>query len=231
MDINTINKNIAFLQNHPCIAALGRVGSSMCHASVSDGGMVWREEILSQFRRYIELIAQWNALSGLVSPQDMSCLAERHFLDALSLVPYVAAGNPGDRLLLDIGSGGGFPSIPIKLALPAIGVTLVERNTRKAAFLEMVAGALGLKDVSILHGEFPAVRPDRVPSHVTARAVEKPKRILKSLRGYLPTETSYLCQFRSPETVLGPMFHVERIEDEWTHQGWRRGSLALVRRK
>jgi 16S rRNA (guanine(527)-N(7))-methyltransferase RsmG len=216
---------------HPCLSTLAKVLSPDVLKIESNGCPTWSEEVIDQFRLYIDMIAKWNDSSGLVSAQDLAHLAERHILDALSLASHVAEPGKTRNHLFDIGSGAGFPAIPLKLAIPKLEVTLVERSTRKAAFIEMVILALGLKDVRILHGEFPVVTPAETPQWVTARAVEKPERLSKGLRGYLSGDTVFLCQFRNPETIIGPMFHVEHIEDEWTRQGWRRGSLSLVKRK
>ena len=69
-------------------------------------------------------------------------------LDALALVPLLAEIGPGGRLV-DVGSGGGLPGIPLALARPDLGVTLVEATQKKAAFLSAAAGALGLANVSV----------------------------------------------------------------------------------
>jgi len=176
------------------------------------------------------MIKKWNSSIGLVSPHDIPYLVDRHVLDALSLMPFVARAAARQNRVLDIGSGAGFPSIPIKVMFPELDLTLIERDARKATFLTWVITALGMEGIRVLEGQFPDVAPDEAPCCVTARAVEKPEKILRSLRKYLSTETLYICQFRNPERVLGSMFHVEHVEDEWTRQGWRRGDLSLVRR-
>ncbi len=222
---------IDILCGHPCLPTLAHILSPEILKVESNGRAVWSEEVVAQFSLYIDMIEKWNVMSDLVSTRDVAHLTERHIVDALSLAPYLADTGGIRNRLFDIGSGAGFPAIPLKLAIPQLEVTLVERTTRKVAFLEMVTVALGLKDVQILDGDFPVATPDKTPHWVTARAVEKPERLSKGLRGYLSSDTIFLCQFRDPEALLGPLFHVEHIEDEWTRQGWRRGSLSLVKRK
>ena len=71
----------------------------------------------------------------------------KHFLDSLAVLPYLDPEGP----LLDVGSGGGFPGLVLKLACPGLPVTLVEARSRKVGFLEEVRRKLGLAGLTILH--------------------------------------------------------------------------------
>ena len=150
-----------------------------------------------------------------------------HVADSLSLVPYM----PERGLLLDIGSGGGFPAIPLKIVRPGLDVVLVERSSKKVGFLRKVIGALGLKGVKLVEGEFPVCCRDLRPDVVTARAVERGNKVLRQIAKFLPERARFLCQSGDPEGKLGEMFHVEHVEDGWSWQGLRRGELYIVTRK
>jgi 16S rRNA (guanine527-N7)-methyltransferase len=93
-----------------------------------------------------ELI-KWNAkvnLTAITAPEEV---LEKHFLDSLAVLPEVE----GAASLLDLGAGAGFPGLPLKIARPALGVTLVDAVGKKVGFLKAAIAALGLKEARGLH--------------------------------------------------------------------------------
>jgi 16S rRNA (guanine527-N7)-methyltransferase len=99
-------------------------------------------------RRYVELLQRWNRHISLTSLEDTREILERHFGESLFAV-HAAPISHGR--LADVGSGGGFPGIPIKMAVPEVDLVLIESNARKAAFLSEVTRILGLAGVSIIN--------------------------------------------------------------------------------
>ncbi len=100
---------------------------------------------LDQFLTYLDLLLKWNRrinLTALRSPDD---IITRHFLDSLLLLPHL----PETGRLLDIGSGAGFPGLPLKIARPGLSVDLVEATTKKASFLKEAVRRLGLSGVNV----------------------------------------------------------------------------------
>lgn len=186
---------------------------------------------LDHLQQHLSLVRQWNALGGLVSEGDMAFLEERHLIDSLSLVPFVVqyCGSAGS--LLDIGSGGGFPILPIKCVLPGLRVTLVERSTRKVAFLQRVVATLRLEGVEIVHGSFPEALPKVEASCITARAVERPKQFLSTLFRRMPPGCAFLCQCDLASVPLVKTFHVEHVNDAWRRAALRRGELYIITRQ
>ena len=180
-----------------------------------------------QLDAYVQLIRNWNSFASLVSQSDLALLGKVHVPDSLSLAPLIRRLGEGPLRLLDIGSGGGFPAIPLKIVLPELEVEMVERGARKVGFLEKVVGSLHLDNVRVVQGNFPEVQV-AVPDVVTARAVEKPGKILPHLLDLLPVGGIFLCQTVLPRLDL--RFHVERVEDDWTAHGLRRGNLYMIRR-
>jgi len=85
-------------------------------------------------------LARWNRKVNLTAIADPIQVLEKHFADSLAVFPEVKSA----ATLLDIGSGGGFPGIPLKMAVPLLDVTLVESSSRKAAFLKHALVTLGL---------------------------------------------------------------------------------------
>ena len=105
--------------------------------------LVQRENII----KYLALVLKWNDVCGLVSPKDEGTVFIRHFCD--SLQPLLLLGFKKDALVLDIGSGGGFPSIPIAIFRPDLNIVLVEQNKKKSSFLEETVSFLGLKNTKV----------------------------------------------------------------------------------
>ncbi|HET9346594.1 MAG TPA: 16S rRNA (guanine(527)-N(7))-methyltransferase RsmG [Candidatus Limnocylindrales bacterium] len=122
---------------------------------------------------HVRLLLAWNAAINLTAVRDPVEVARRHVLDSLAAIPELR--RLGVRAFVDIGSGGGFPGIPLAAALPAEHSVLVESIRKKAGFLETVAAATGLSNVRVearraedLAAE--AVHRERWPA-VLARAV------------------------------------------------------------
>jgi 16S rRNA (guanine527-N7)-methyltransferase len=97
--------------------------------------------------RYLEELQLWNRKVGLVKAESTADLVSRHLYDSLSPLPLLEKEGlipvPGSAAV-DIGSGGGFPGIPLALALPGLSFTLVERSGRKAGFLVNAVALLGI---------------------------------------------------------------------------------------
>jgi len=104
-----------------------------------------RDQILN----YMALVLKWNAAAGLVSPGDEDNLFIRHFCD--SLQPLLLFGFKKNASVLDVGAGGGFPSIPTAIFRPDLTITMAESNTKKASFLNEVISFLQLEKASVLN--------------------------------------------------------------------------------
>jgi len=103
---------------------------------------------LRLFARYRASLENWNLRLNLTSAAALADIERSHFLDALTLVPYLRTLPAGARLV-DIGSGAGFPGVPLKLALPGIELALVEATAKKAGFLRWLVNELGLSGVTV----------------------------------------------------------------------------------
>ena len=99
-------------------------------------------------QQYAELLLDWNRRLNLTGARSMAAL-DPHLADAQRLL---SLDWSGVKSVIDIGSGGGLPAIPLAIQLPQIRFTLVEADRRKAAFLEHVGGTLALQNVAVLVG-------------------------------------------------------------------------------
>lgn len=92
-------------------------------------------------------LLKWNARVNLTSITEPAEIVEKHFIDSLACVPFLGLG----AALLDLGAGAGFPGLPVKLARPALQVTLVDAVAKKVAFIKHAAVALRLSGVRAVH--------------------------------------------------------------------------------
>ena len=105
---------------------------------------------LEQFQRYYELLIEWNSFINLTSITDYQEVLKKHFLDSLSLVKVLEKKPVGK--ILDIGTGAGFPGIPIKIVFPNCFMTLVDSVNKKIGFIQEVVQELDLHNIEAIHG-------------------------------------------------------------------------------
>ncbi|PKM51096.1 MAG: 16S rRNA (guanine(527)-N(7))-methyltransferase RsmG [Firmicutes bacterium HGW-Firmicutes-7] len=108
------------------------------------------DEIIEQFKTYYKLLLDWNEKINLTSITDEKEVIVKHFLDSLLLVKSINLNNI--QRLLDIGTGAGFPGIPLKIIYPHIDLVLLDSVNKKVVFLEEVCQKLKLTNVKCLHG-------------------------------------------------------------------------------
>ena len=112
-------------------------------------GIALSSTALMQFVDYARLLREWNSRFNLtrINPKDYATL---HFLDSLSVL---RALNPApNQTLIDVGSGAGFPGLPLKIARPDLQITLLDSQRKRVFFLEQTIAELGLSGISALHG-------------------------------------------------------------------------------
>ena len=132
--------------------------------------------LLDQLRSYLGLLLRWNARVNLTGVRDPEQIVTRHFGESLFAAGVLRAGRPTSEALADVGSGAGFPGIPIKLAMPDIELTLIESQNKKATFLREVLRALNLPGANVFCGR--AEEWKDTADIVTLRAVEQFERAL-----------------------------------------------------
>jgi len=178
--------------------------------SVGELGLTIGENHAEQFMRYLTHLIEWNKSINLTTITDPKEIIIKHFIDSLAAL---AATNfaQGCRVL-DVGSGGGFPGIPLKIMRSDMQVVLVEPVQKKCSFLNSVIGLLRLHDVSIFAGtiEQYAKRPiNQVIDMIVLRALK-----YEEIRKYIPAllmSKGKLVLYRTEaikEEDIGEDFHL-----------------------
>lgn len=139
--------------------------------------------LLQQVDTYVDLLLRWNARINLTAIRDPETIVTRHFGEsffAARLItdcqPSAGSGNTRATTLADVGSGAGFPGIPIKLLLTQFSLTLIESQHKKATFLREVLRALKLDRAEVFCGR--AEQWGKQATIVSLRAVEQFERVL-----------------------------------------------------
>ena len=150
------------------------------------------EEQQNQFYQYMQLLLEWNEkinLTAITEPQE---ILTKHFIDSISVVPYIKEGDK----ILDIGTGAGFPGIPLKIVLPQNSFTLLDSLNKRIHFLQEVVEQLKLENIEAVHGraeEF--CKEDRREGYhiVVSRAVAKLNVLLEYMLPFTKVGGKCIC--------------------------------------
>lgn len=113
-------------------------------------GITLSDEQFQQFYRYYELLTEWNSFMNLTGITEFEEVMQKHFEDSLTLVK--ATELSAVEELLDVGTGAGFPGLPLKIAFPHLQVVLLDSLGKRVKFLNRVIEELGLKEITAIHG-------------------------------------------------------------------------------
>lgn len=112
-------------------------------------GVTLTEDMTAQFMTYMDLLLSWNEKMNLTAITEENDVILKHFADCVSILPHLAL--KGDESIIDVGTGAGFPGIPLKIACPSISVTLLDSLQKRIGFLEEVTNALCLQNIACVH--------------------------------------------------------------------------------
>lgn len=133
-------------------------------------GIVLTSEMIEQFNMYFELLIEWNSVMNLTTITDEKEVYSKHFFDSICLVKAYDFTNDS---LLDVGSGAGFPSIPLKIVFPNLKITIIDSLNKRINFLTEIAKKLNLRNITLIHGRCEDHKFKDSYDIVTARAVSR----------------------------------------------------------
>lgn len=113
-------------------------------------GVELNDTQISQFLKYYEILVEWNSFMNLTGITEYEEVIQKHFVDSLALGKAINVNEA--ESLIDIGTGAGFPGIPLKIAYPHLQVTLLDSLQKRIRFLNEVISQLGLTGVETIHG-------------------------------------------------------------------------------
>lgn len=135
------------------------------------------DNAMEAFKIHFRELADWNTRMNLVSIRSAGEVLWRHYADSLAVAGVIAKNDDGGRRVADLGTGAGFPGLPVAIARPDLSLTLVESITKKCTFIEHMVATLGLKNVRVVNQRAEELGQDRAFraqfDTVLSRAVSK----------------------------------------------------------
>lgn len=151
---------------------------------------------------FLGLLNKWNRAYNLTAVRDEGQMVSRQLLDSLSILPWVTTEH-----LLDVGSGGGLPGIPLAIVLPDRQFTLLDSNGKKTRFLNQCVLELGLDNVEVIHGRAEDCRPDQPFNQISSRAFTALENLVHWCSDLLANDGEFLAmkgQFPDDEVTALP---------------------------
>lgn len=183
-------------------------------------GIELNEFHVKQFEKYQELLLDWNEKINLTAITEEDDIITKHFIDSLSCLKYIRENDK----ILDVGTGAGFPGVPIKIVSRETKVTLLDSLNKRIVYLNDVIEKLELKDIEAFHGraeEF-GVKPDYREKYdiVTARAVANMKTLSEYCLPFVKVGGKFVCMKGSE--------YKEEVEEAKSHIGNLGGKILEI---
>ncbi len=124
--------------------------SQIFESKLNELGITLTDKQKQQFDKFYELLVEWNKVMNLTGITEYEEVNEKHFVDSLSIVK--AIDMESVESVIDVGTGAGFPGIPLKIAFPHLKVVLLDSLNKRINFLNEVIAELGLTDIKTIHG-------------------------------------------------------------------------------
>ncbi|MCR4788828.1 MAG: 16S rRNA (guanine(527)-N(7))-methyltransferase RsmG [Lachnospiraceae bacterium] len=177
--------------------SVDKVDTGSLIRSLDDLGIRYDDKTIDRFLRYHELLCEWNSFMNLTSITEWQEVVNKHFVDSLSLVKCVNDMTDVSYKILDIGTGAGFPGIPLKIAFPDLKITLMDSLNKRVNFLNEVIKELELTDIYAVHSRAETLARDKEHRQqydlVVSRAVANMTVLSELCLPYLKVGGSFIC--------------------------------------
>lgn len=157
-------------------------------------GIALDDQTIARLARYFFELQKWNEKINLIGRASEREIVDRHFLDSLTLLPFLRRQDA--KPLLDVGSGGGFPALALKACLPELPVILVEPRQKRAAFLKHIIRTLELRQATVIASRLAADNPifqKQTYPLISCRGVTGTSDFLELCRPFSPPGGRVVC--------------------------------------
>jgi len=137
----------------------------LLRSGVEAQSIILSDDQITLLLHYLKLLHKWNKAYNLTAIRDPEQMLSLHLLDSLSIIPFVSGEN-----IIDVGTGPGFPGIPLAIFYPERKFTLMDSNGKKTRFLFQVKNELGLENVTEIQSRVEAYQPTQQFDAITSRA-------------------------------------------------------------
>ena len=128
-------------------------GLKIFNKGLEELGIELSNDQIEQFVKFYEMLVEKNKVMNLTGITEFNEVIVKHFIDSLALVKVIDKDKLADDIsIIDIGTGAGFPGIPLKIAFPEIKITLLDSLNKRINFLKEVSEELGLENIEFIHG-------------------------------------------------------------------------------
>jgi 16S rRNA (guanine527-N7)-methyltransferase len=151
-------------------------------------GLEAPENAIENLLAFVDILKEWSRTYNLIAPQDRNALLGRHILDSLSIAPWLRPGS-----LLDVGTGAGFPGLPLAIIMPEMEVTLIDGAGKKIRFIRHVGRTLKLTNIHPLHQRVETLEEGKGFANITSRAFSSLSDFANLVRPYMDADTRLLA--------------------------------------
>jgi len=184
---------------------------------------------LEQFQRYYELLVEWNKVMNLTAITEKEDVIIKHFADSLLLAKYTKLDE--SLSVIDVGTGAGFPGIPLKIAFPGLKVTLMDSLNKRVKFLNEVIRTLEMDDIEAIHSRAEDGGRNAQYREKYDLAVSRAVANLSSLSEFcMLRQVDILFHIRHPDWMKRSMQEKRRfvsLEDRWRISSIQRSRIQI----
>ncbi len=148
-------------------------------------------EVRRRLLDYVRLLAKWNRVYNLTAVREPLEMVQRHLLDSLTVLPCLRELRP--KRVLDVGTGGGLPGIPLALLSPQTDFVLLDSNSKKTRFVQQAVVELGLQNVEVVHARVEGFHPEQPFDVVISRAFSSLREMVEKAGAYGGSEGTLLA--------------------------------------